>query len=403
MVLVKIFNKIIKFILISIIFTWTLPVFFVLFLIKKKKKIKFGKIRSDRIGHFGIEIGILASRIKEEKNTIFLFCFDHYISNKYLATVAKQKLNIYNFVKYLYITSVICPFFFFFIVKWMIGRDIKGHLYKRPFQVKFTNKENVSAKNWLIENGWSEGEKFYCLLVRDDAYLQNNKYLNKNNITQDWSYHNYRDSDIKTYKSGIEWLASKKIWVIRMGRNVNKPVNSTNRYIIDYAFNCNKSDELDIWLLTNCDALISTGTGIESVSQLALKPILFLNVMPLKNINSFYECIWAPKNLIWEKSLLPLKLKDYIQHTYLKTSEYENSKILIEDLSEEVILECIKEFFNFVSSTSTKIDKIKKKKKKFWEFLCNSIDFNLLHEWIHPKCKVSTTWLNKQNTKFFLD
>ena len=101
-----------------------------------------------------------------------------------------------------------------------------------------------------------------------------------------------------------------------------------------------------------------------------------------------------------QKSILETKSFD---NTYFKTSEYENNKILIEDLSKEDILECIKEFFYFVSNNSVKNKAHQNKQKLFWNILGTSSNYSQLHEWIHPKCKVSTTWLNKQNSKFFLD
>ena len=37
--------------------------------------------------------------------------------------------------------------------------------------MKFLSSEEEQAKVWLRSKGWEDGQKFVCILVRDDAYL----------------------------------------------------------------------------------------------------------------------------------------------------------------------------------------------------------------------------------------
>ena len=47
----------------------------------------------------------------------------------------------------------------------------------------------------------------------------------------------------------MEWLADQGVWVLRMGKIMERPIPTEHPRIVDYAFEPNKSDFLDIWLL----------------------------------------------------------------------------------------------------------------------------------------------------------
>jgi len=87
---------------------------------------------------------------------------------------------------------------------------IKPHLY-------FTSKEENLGKSLLNEMGIKTSQKFVCLVVRDSSYLERDEFSHF-----DSSYHSYRDCNISNYYKACEYLASKDIFVIRMGKKVKE-------------------------------------------------------------------------------------------------------------------------------------------------------------------------------------
>ena len=76
---------------------------------------------------------------------------------------------------------------------------------------------------------------------KDSAYLS----VHKGN---EYSYHNYRDTDIQNYVLAAEELTFRGYFVIRMGIHVHQAINSTDPKVIDYATNGMRSDFMDIFL-----------------------------------------------------------------------------------------------------------------------------------------------------------
>lgn len=60
-----------------------------------------------------------------------------------------------------------------------------------------------------------------CLNVRDSAFLSKSDPLNWSK-SRDWSYHNFRDSEINTYVAAAETLADMGYTVFRMGAIVKE-------------------------------------------------------------------------------------------------------------------------------------------------------------------------------------
>ena len=65
-------------------------------------------------------------------------------------------------------------------------------------------------------------------------------------LVGDYSYHNYRDCDVKSCIITAEELANSGYYVIRMGVKVNEHMLSTRPNVIDYAVNGMRGDFMDI-------------------------------------------------------------------------------------------------------------------------------------------------------------
>ena len=113
-------------------------------------------------------------------------------------------------------------------------------------------------------------------------------YLEKTFPGVDWSYHNYRDSEIDNYLLAAEALTERGYFVFRMGVVANKPMKSNNSKIIDYVNTELRSDFMDVYLGAKCSFCVSTKHGFEEVPLIFGRPIAFLG-MPLGDLHTHSE------------------------------------------------------------------------------------------------------------------
>jgi putative glycosyltransferase (TIGR04372 family) len=66
-----------------------------------------------------------------------------------------------------------------------------------------------------------------------------------------------------------------------MGAAVKKAINTNNKMIIDYAYNKLRTDFMDIYLASQCEFCITTGTGFDNITLMFRKPNIYTNIAPL--------------------------------------------------------------------------------------------------------------------------
>jgi putative glycosyltransferase (TIGR04372 family) len=150
-------------------------------------------------------------------------------------------------------------------------RDI-NNLFEKCQVLDFTNEEEIYGKKILNKFGLKDKDKFVCLAVRDEAY-QLKKIPARH---RDWSYHDHRHTDVDKFMLAAEELAKRGYFVFRMGVVVEKPFNSKNSKIIDYANSNLRSDFMDVYLGAKCSFCISTGFGFEDLPCIFRKPLVQL-------------------------------------------------------------------------------------------------------------------------------
>ena len=217
------------------------------------------------------------------------------------------------------------------------ARDEYGLLNISNPILKFNSSELERGEKFLKSYGLSPESKFVCLHSRDNAYLDDKKY----------NYHKFRNANIETFKLACNFLASKNIFVFRMGKTTSKKISFENKKIIDYA-NCDKrSDFLDIFLGARCTFWLATGSGIDSLAQIFRRPIAYVNQTPIGQITTYkkdalviFKKYFDRKNKK-EISILDLKKKKLAFAT--SGDDFEKNGINILENTEEEILELTKE------------------------------------------------------------
>ena len=389
---------------------WAIPAVLVMRLMKPFILVRICSLFSERIGHFVADSVHHYLRNKElPKKIKHLYWFYKPTSNSQWDKILKRNLPIYQFVENIDYWNKKIPGGKSHILNtslFLHSRDINGIIEKSFKGFDFLKEEEKEAKRWLTNQGWKEGEPFVCLLVRDKAYLESAKHLNA--YKQDWDHHNYRNSDISSFEPSIEWLVKQGVWVIRMGKKVSKPLNCKGKRIIDYPFDKNISDLLDIWLFSNCSLCISTLAGADFISDVYRRPLLLINFLPLADLLSWSNSMHVPKNLIWKDSGEELSLKEHFKHSYHHDKEYKEAGIIIEDLTKDEILESVIECWEQIKEDKT-LCKDAHKQELFWKTLFNpeviSGPYPYIlkeqHKWKHPSARMGEYWIENRSKYFF--
>ena len=257
--------------------------------------VRIVKVKDWRIGHFAIETELtrlksLEWSLNHRRKDLTLYYFGSLNSaNNYLKTMYMRELPSLtgHWGWLLFRISVHLRGLNLNIESTL--RDTEGLLQKYPPVLRFSESEMRQGKDYLQSVGCDLTSRLVCLNVRDSSYLSSS--------SKDYSYHNYRDSEIGTYVAGAEVLADMGYTVFRMGAIVEKPLISDHPRIIDYAFNGMRSEFLDIFLAAHCSFCVSTGSGFDSIPQLFRRPRIYVNFLPI------YEDIIVNRLIIFPKQI----------------------------------------------------------------------------------------------------
>lgn len=395
---------------------WALPCVFILRCLRPWYVVRLGSITCDHIGHFILEVNWLwALRQQQTSKSLDLYWFFQFNSifnswviakpcNQFYAAMVRRNFLIYPgfLLQPISVWNRIIPGGKVHHVpnSWeripYPGRPVDGTLAKIQGNMPFLPEEDAQAQAWLRQQGWQDGEPFVCLLVRDSAFKAEKDHQKEYTI---------RNSDILTYGQAAEWLAAQGVWVLRMGKKMDRPVPTTHPRIVDYAFHPEKSDLLDIWLFAHCDLCITTGSGPDLLSNFYGHPVLLINYVPIVWLLSFSHATCFPKKLLWQSSDTPLNLLECLDYSYRCTewgSLYAEQGIQVVDLTAEEILAAVQEQWQRLQGTWVDSDLDQDRQYRFLELFKNHPRFYDNHNWIHPEFRVGSTWLRSMGDDFLI-
>ena len=360
--------------------------------------IRFGTIRSDRIGHFVLDSAELIGRnLAEKGKTYDFYWLPNTLSNKEWKKLISNSFNISYIIKFLQIANNNIPggHKHNILPTLYQSRDFEGLFYKYKCFFKFGASQHKQGLYFLKSIGWDKNDKIICLNIRDKSYL--NSFESKT----DWSYHDYRNSNSDNFLESIKWLISEGFKVIRIGSVAEKEIKLKHPSFFDYPFYSRKTPFLDIWIPTICTACISTGSGLDAIAQIYRKPILYVNILPLQDFNFFNNSTMAPKICFWKKNKKNLTASEYMKYSYYKKNQYTKLGIVIKELNKEDILGITKDYFLNTIPKKNILDKQKKFIKLYFNWLDTIYNNNNNNKfWKHPNSKISNYWLMKFGKNF---
>lgn len=350
---------------------------FVVRLLRPLVLIRFGKLTSERIGHFihDIEFYLCEREVgRQEAKALDLFCFGNFVSNSQIKIMCKRTLPTFGFVKYMHRVNRMFPGSQVHTVSLNNDgkescRDIHGLLQRTKVHLTLTPEEERRGQAALRQWGVPEGARFVCFHARDSAYL--NAIMPREN----WSYNDYRDSNIHQYIPAVEALSKREIYSFRMGAVVKEKILSDNPKIIDYA-NQGRTDFLDIYLSARCYFFLASSSGIDSVAMANRRPIVYVNVIPFEYLMS-----WDPQNVILPKKIWDLKSERFLTFREILESgagqfcwseQYRARGLRPVENSPEEITAAVVEMYERLNGSWKSTDGDDKLQERFWSLFKSS-------------------------------
>lgn len=171
-------------------------------------------------------------------------------------------------------------------------------------QLSFAKEEMYKGRGFEEKLGIRDGAPIMCFHARDAAYL------NSFDPEGDWSYHDYRDSNIKHYLGAATAIA-KQGWVaVRMGSVVRDRLfeeNDSISGIIDYSSSSYRSEFMDVYLSYKCRFFLCSDAGISVFPESFNKPMVYVNWVPLDRLS-----LWIPNAIVIPKRLWSKKEQRFL-------------------------------------------------------------------------------------------
>jgi len=254
-----------------------------------------------------------------------------------------------------------------------MGRDVFNLYDEYNPHLKFTNDEISFGEAELRCMGIPSGAKFICLNVRDSEYLNSH-------IPKDWSYHDYRDSDIDNYNLIVNELANRGYYVVRMGAKVKKKLNITHPLVLDYATNGMRTDFMDIYLGSKCYFAISTGSGWDGVPEIFRRPIVYVNFSPVGMLLTFRSLTISIFKHYYSVNLnRRLSLNEIFENNlgFLVESKcYQQKQVQLVENSPEEIKDVVFEMIEILEHKKIENYEESKISEKFWNIMKQGIKNN---------------------------
>lgn len=374
----------IKFLFNVILFVIFFPLIILIIILKKFILIRFGEIETRAVGHYGLPIEIYLSELEEGYHKTKIPTYDIWIRNKSVANkLILEKWRIYLNI-YPPIFKVIWIFFrnFEFGKEFLIPyrhwrdysekwpnvghqmRDIHNVLSKTKCHFSFTDEEKLYAEDFLKKNNINK--KIIVFFARDSKYRES-KILSNINEAE------IRNCSIETYKQTIFNMVNKYNCV-RMGSDPENELKIEHKNFFDYSFSNFKSELNDLFILSKCHFIVSSGSGFDQLGIMFRRPVVLVNAVENEyRYNPLYNSpikLFIPKKIFSKDKNRLLTFKEIFDigaHNLNATSKYIKQGLKVIDNTPNEINDVVEEMEKRVSrnwvETQSEIDL----QNRYWE------------------------------------
>ena len=323
-----------------------LPIMISIRAVKPLLLVRFGSLRSERIGHFAYEPEIYLCE-KDlglyDTKVVDIFYHNSTICNQALKRMWNRTLRVSPLIKWPDRINRK-------LLRWdehtiplqnNYHEDTRGFLAQVPIHLTFTPEEEYIGFEFLKNLGLSKNVQFICFNARDSAYLDSIFFDN-------FGYHDYRNSSIHNFESAAKELAFRGYVAMRMGAIVKESLSTSNPRIIDYAKKY-RTEFLDIFLCANCYFYLGDDCGLWAVPMIFRRPMAITNLIPLGNVH-----FWYPIYLFIPKKLWLLDEKRFLTFNEILKSDL--AKAFHTDLYEQHGIEIVENSLEEIRALSVEMD-----------------------------------------------
>ncbi len=318
--------------------------------------IVFVRIYAQRVGHLTADMRI---KVKENilngsRKKIVAFHIENEVANDHIIKYFDEYLI---FVRNRIIGFLLLPF------TWILFLNLDGHKVsattstsqysqiinlwenRKPLFV-IKNKDIEVGHKFLEKIGFKKDDWFVCIHARDSNYS-----LEKSN--NDFGQE-FRNVSIESYVPAIEYIVQKGGKCIKMGHESSSKLKEIDG-LYDYSSFNGKSDQLDVFLFSQCSFSLCCDSGVIELSNLFGTPAAITNLAPFSNsLHGVSQNICIPKLYLKDNKLLPFKtIMESDMSNFRYNSQFKSSKIDLQDNSEDEILELTKEMYLYVNGSLT--------------------------------------------------
>ncbi len=259
-----------------------LPLAVLMRLLRPLLLVRVGYVLKHKIGHCPMEAeAYLLERAAglQPRNALDLFYFDYgtdgQSGNLFAEHLVRRHLRLHDWAEALAVAS-----------EWLPGAakhritirfrdlhqfaDVDALLANVPQQITLLPAEIDLGWDLLAEMGVPRGSTFVCFHVREAGYWSSRK----EGIGDD---SDFRNSHIANYEEAMLAVAERGGYAIRIGATSGTPLSVHHPHVIDYALH-HRSEFMDVFLAAQCDLMVSTASGIDTISYFFHRPILFTNL-----------------------------------------------------------------------------------------------------------------------------
>ena len=337
--------------------------------------IRFGPLPSQRIGPFAANVEVYVCEREaglHGRRAIDLFYCAEPVCNRQLQTMWSRVIPIMKFARALE-----------WVNRWVPGaaphqipmrrdgdRDLHGLVARTLPHLAFTAEELDRGWGLLGELGIEPGIPFVCFQARDAAYLH------AMFPERDWTYHDYRNVDIRTMVPAIEALTRRGYLAVRMGAVVNEALPVVHPRIIDYSLK-GRTEFLDIFLAAHCRFFLGDPSGIMALPMVFRRPWALVNEIPFEYLHTWgRHTLTIPKTL-WlrqERRFMTFReiLESGVGRRFHRSEQYEQAGIEVIENTPEDIAAVAVEMDERLKGTWRTTDEDDRLQCRFWALFTSS-------------------------------
>ena len=209
-------------------------------------------------------------------------------------------------------------------------------------QIDLSPEDEAIGAAELEAIGVPKGAKFVCFHARDEQYWKDRRPGIKGDS-------DFRNSDLSHYIPAMQAVTDRGYYVVRLGHSGSTPLEAVdNPRIIDYATR-HRSEFMDLYLAGRCHLMVSTASGIDAISYMFRRPMVFVNVAAWGymsvNIAQPFSCIF--KRFRRHGQLMTFnEVVDAGAQDFATTPEFEAAGIELEENSSDEIMAAVLEMID---------------------------------------------------------